>query len=76
MSSTTIKVSTETRMALARLKMHNGDTLEQVIVRLLKSQQTDDYLDEQTLQDMQEGLDDIKNGRTHTTEELKTALGL
>lgn len=76
MSVTTIKVSTEIRTALAEQKLHNGETLEQVIDRLLKTQLVDDYLDEQTLQDMQEGLNDIKAGRVHTTEELKAELGL
>ena len=76
MSSTTIKVSTETRTTLVEQKLHHGETLEQVINRLLKSQLIDDYLDEQTLQNMQEGLDDIKNGRVYTTKQLKTELGI
>lgn len=76
MRSTTIKVSTETRTALAEHKLHSGETLEQVINRLLKAQSADDHLDDQTLQDMQAGLDDIKAGRVHTTEELKAELGL
>lgn len=76
MPSTTIKVSTETRAALAERKLHAGETLEQVICRLLKAQSADDRLDDQTLRDMQAGLDDIKAGRVHTTVELRTDLGL
>ncbi len=76
MSVTTIKVSTETKETLVEQKLYNGETLEQVINRLLKSQSVDDYLDDQTLNDMQEGLDDIKAGRVHTTEQLKAELGL
>lgn len=76
MSSTTIKVSTETRVILAEQKLHSGETLEQVINRLLKSQTSDDYLDEQTLKNMQEGLDDIKAGRVYTTKQLKSELGI
>lgn len=74
--STTIKVSTDTKTALAEQKLHPGETFEQVINRFLKSQSADDYLDEQTLLDMQDGLDDIKAGRVHTTKELKAELGL
>jgi len=76
MSSTTIKVSTKTRATLAEQKLYPSETLEQVINRFLKTQLTDDYLDEQILLDMQEGLDDIKAGRVHTTKELKAELGL
>ncbi len=74
--STTIKVSSETKDTLVNQKLHNGETLEQVINRLLKSQLTDNYLDEETPSDMQEGLDDIKAGRVHTTKQLKKELGL
>ncbi len=74
--STTIKVSMETRTTLAEQKLYTGETLEQVINRLLKSQLIDNYLDKQTLKDMQEGLDDIKSGRVYTTNELKTELGI
>ena len=47
---TTIKVSDKTRTILAEQKLHVGETLEQVINRLLKFQLADDYLDEQTHQ--------------------------
>lgn len=76
MSATTIKVSTKTRKTLVEQKLYTGETLEQVINRLIKSQSADDYLDNQTLSNMQEGLDDIKAGRVHTTKELKATLGL
>lgn len=74
--STTIKVSMETRTTLAEQKLYTGETLEQVINRLLKSQLIDNYLDKQTLKDMQEGLDDIKSDHVYTTNELKTELGI
>ena len=73
---TTIKVSDKTRTILAEQKLHVGETLEQVINRLLKFQLADDYLDEQTIKDMQEGLDDIKSGRVYTTKQLKNELGV
>ncbi|MBA4719413.1 MAG: hypothetical protein HRO68_10105 [Nitrosopumilus sp.] len=73
---TTIKVSDKTRTILAEQKVHTGETLEQVINRLLKFQLADDNLDEQTLKDMQEGLDDIKSGRVYTTKQLKNELGI
>jgi len=76
MPSTTIKVSTETREALAELKLHGGETLEQVISRLLKAQSADERLDDRTLRDMQAGLGDIRAGRVRTTGELRAELGL
>ena len=75
-SSTTIKVSTDTKTALAEQKLHPGETFEQVINRLLKSQSADDHLDEQAFLGMQDGLDDIRAGRVHTTKKLKAELGL
>ena len=74
--STTIKVSPETKGILVDQKLHSNETLEQVINRLLKSQSADNYLDDKILSDMQEGLDDIKSGRVHTTKQLKKELGL
>lgn len=74
--STTIKVSTKTKDTLVDQKLHSNETLEQVITRLLKFQSTDDYLNDETLSNMQEGLDDIKAGRVHTTKQLKKELGL
>ena len=74
--STTIKVSPETKGILVEQKLHSNETLDQVINRLLKSQSADDYLDDKILSDMQEGLDDIKAGRVHTTKQLKKELGL
>ncbi len=73
---TTIKVSDKTRAILTEQKLHLGETLEQVINRLLKSQLVDDYLDERTLSDMQEGLDDIKSGHVYTTKQLKKEIGI
>ncbi len=74
--STTIKVSPKTKDILVDQKLYSNETLEQVINRLLKSQSADDYLDDKILSDMQEGLDDIRAGRIHTTKQLKKELGL
>ena len=63
------------RASLEGQKLHGGETLVQVVDRLVRYQSEDDYLDEQTLSDMQEGLDDIWAGRAYT-KELKAKLEL
>jgi len=74
----TIKVSTEVKNRLDRLKKHPRETYNDVIARLSEQAEPDenDILTEEDIRDIEEALQDIKEGRTYTTEQVKRMLGL
>lgn len=76
MSSTTLKISHKTKNFLEKEKNHPKETLESVIIRLLKATHEDDNLSAQTIKNIEEGIADIKAGRVYTTEQLSKELGL
>ncbi|HVZ62285.1 MAG TPA: hypothetical protein VG896_01205 [Candidatus Nitrosotalea sp.] len=76
MNSTTLKISHKTKSILEKEKNHPKETLESVIVRLLKATREDDNLSAQTIKNIEEGIADIKAGRVYTTEQLNKELGL
>jgi predicted transcriptional regulator len=47
-----------------------------VIARLLKISYEDDTLSKATIKNIEEGIADIKAGRTYTSEQVKKRLGL
>lgn len=55
---------------------HPGETYESVINRLLKSNQQDEILSEETIKNIEEGIADIKAGRVYTSEQVRQKLGL
>jgi len=55
---------------------HPGETYESVINRLLKSNQQDEILNEETIKNIEEGIADIKAGRVYTSEQVRQKLGL
>jgi hypothetical protein len=71
-----ITVSKESKKIWESFKNYPQESFEKMINRILKQQVEDDVLTKEDLQDIQEGVDDIKAGRVFTTEELKRELGL
>jgi predicted transcriptional regulator len=55
---------------------HPKETYEAVIARLLKITQEDEALSKTTIKNIEEGIADIKAGRTYTSEQVKKKLGL
>ncbi|RPJ52409.1 MAG: hypothetical protein EHJ95_04065 [Methanobacteriota archaeon] len=73
----TIKVSTEVKGRLDRLKQHPRETYNEVIDRLAREcAEEDDLLTEEDLEDIEEAVADIRAGRTYTTDQLKKELDL
>lgn len=70
---TTIQLSVETKNKLEALKMSERDTFNDVIRDLLEDSME---VSEETKKEIKEALKDIKEGRTHTHEEVKKKLGL
>lgn len=74
--SSTMKVSQKLKGRLEKTRNYPRESLEDVVKRLLEHYDWDLILTDQEVEDVQEGLNDIKNGRVYTTEQLNKELGL
>ena len=74
---TTIQLEENTKEKLAGLKVYPGESYNQVIIRLINlSEEEIEILDEETIKDIEEAMEDIKAGRVYTHEEAKKELGI
>lgn len=73
---TTMKISVKTKKQLEKRKNYPKEPLEDVVTRLLEYDAEDSVLTEDEINDVQEGLNDIKAGRVYTTKQLNKKLGL
>jgi len=74
--STTIVIRKVVKQRLDEVKLHPRETYNEVIGRLLDMAVDDEPLSDETIRAIQEGLEDIKHGRTRTLEEIAEELGL
>ena len=70
---TTIQVSEKMQKELAKRKMYDKETYEEVIWDIMEDTQE---LDEETKKEMTQARQEIKEGKYHTLEEVKRELGL
>ena len=70
---TTIQVSEKMQKELAKRKMYDKETYEEVIWDIMEDTQE---LDEETKKEMTQARQEIKEGKYHTLEEVKKELGL
>ena len=73
---TTIQVHRSLKSILEKLKVHPRESYEKVIERLIESGMDAEPLSEEEIKGIEDGLADIKAGRTYTTKELKKELGI
>lgn len=71
---TTIKVKDKTRTKLENLKLHPKETYNDVIERLMRTQ--DDELDLQTIKNIKKSLDDTVKGKIYSLKQVEKELGL
>jgi hypothetical protein len=71
---TTIKVKDKTRTKLESLKIHSKETYNDVIERLMRTQ--DDELDSQTIKNLRKSLDDIEKGKIYSLRQVEKELGI
>lgn len=71
---TTIKVKAKTRAKLENLKLHSKETYNDVIERLMRTQ--DEELDLQTIKNLKKSLDDIEKGKIYSLKQVEKELGL
>ncbi|MGC1122146.1 MAG: hypothetical protein WBA22_13740 [Candidatus Methanofastidiosia archaeon] len=74
--ATTIQVTHETKEALERMKIVPRETYEDVIRRLIEISRQEEELSTETMENIKKSLEDIKEGRLHSTEEVKKELGI
>jgi predicted transcriptional regulator len=71
-----LRVSTENRRRLDALKRHPRESYNDVIGRLLDQSHDPLPLTAEELDAIEESLQDIRKGRTHSHEEVKRELGI
>jgi hypothetical protein len=75
-STTTIRISRQTKDLLDDLKHHPKESYEEVIGRLATMARDDEPLSDDEIEDMKTSLDDIKAGRVRTLRTVRTELGI
>lgn len=71
---TTIQLDNDTRDRLKELKIHPRESYNKVVERLLALSSDEGELSEETVRDIELGLEDIKAGRTLSMKEVKQRL--
>jgi predicted transcriptional regulator len=72
--ATTIQVAQDVKKMLDELKAHPKESYNMLIKRLLQSKTDQEALSEETIQNIERGLEDIKAGRVYSTSEVKKRL--
>lgn len=73
---TTIQLTEETKKALESLKLFPRETYEDVISRLVEISKEEEELSTETIQNIEKALEDVKEDRLYSTEEVKKELGI
>jgi len=73
---TTIQVSREVKELLDQLKLHPREPYDSVIRRLVEAQFDEEPLSEESLRRLEEALEDLREGRVYTSEEVRRELGI
>ncbi|HVP95168.1 MAG TPA: hypothetical protein VMS89_08375 [Methanoregulaceae archaeon] len=74
--TTTIVIRKDLKSRLDEVKIHPRETYNEVIERLIECLQDDEPLSADTLKAIEEGLEDIRNGRTIPMDEVMKDLGI
>jgi predicted transcriptional regulator len=74
--TTTILIRQETKARLDELKRHPRETYNDVVDRLASMATDDETLSEETLKRIEDALEDLKQGRYYTEEEIEAELEL
>ena len=73
---TTIQLEEKVKEKLDEMKLHPRETYNKVIERLVEDNVIEDELSPETIKRIEKSLDDIKQGRTHSMDEVKKKLGI
>jgi hypothetical protein len=73
---TTIQIQSTTKERLEAVKTHPRETYDEVVNRLLDMACDEEPLSEETLRKIEEGIRDIRQGKTRTLEEISEEMGI
>ncbi len=73
---TTIQIDVEVKKLLDELKIHERESYSSVIKRLIESRIDDEPISRETLQKIERALEDIRESRIYSTEEVKERLNI
>ena len=76
MELTTIQLKRSTRKKLEELKIHERESLDSVIDRLVKIAIDEEPLSKDEIEGIKRGLKDIEEGRIHKAEDVYKKLGI
>jgi predicted transcriptional regulator len=76
MPPTTIQLQPEVKDSLDQLKKHPRESYNEVIKRLVDTRIDEEPLSEEAIAGIEEALEDIREGRLHTEEEIKKEFGV
>ncbi len=74
--TTTIVIRQETKARLDELKRHPRESYNDVVDRLASMAADEEPLSDETLKRIEEALEDLKQGRYYTEEEIEAELEL
>mgnify|MGYP000344227897 CR=1 FL=1 len=72
----TMKISNETKQEISNFRNYPKEPLESVVKRMMKTYEEDLTLTAEDIADIQESLEDLKEGRVYTHEQVKKEFGL
>jgi hypothetical protein len=72
---TTIQVTEKTKNTLKRMKLSSKETYEEVILRLIEISREEEELSNETIQNIEKALKDVKRGKLYSNDEVKKELG-
>jgi predicted transcriptional regulator len=73
---TTIQLEEKTKEELERMRLFPRETYNEVIIRLILTNQEESELSEQTIKNIEKALEDVKKGRLYSTEKIRKELGI
>lgn len=69
---TSIQLSSETKRKLDKLKLSKRETYNDVVENLIEDSLE---LNEKTIKDLEEALEEVKKGKVHSMDEIKKEMG-
>lgn len=76
MPVTTLRVTTDLKERLDRLKVHPRETYNELLERLIAMAIDEEPLSDEAIRGLEEALEDIKGGRIHSEDEILRAFEL
>lgn len=74
--ATTIQIEEKIKSKLEEMKIHPREPYSKVIERLIKYSGEEKELSHETIKNIEKALEDVKSGRTYSTDRVRKKLGI